>query len=258
MNRKPIKQKIKDVYEPINPPELKAPLGILRYNLNFEFEDKYPAKIHPDFVRDMIKLYSKEGYVVWDGCCGSGVVPRIANKMNRKGYGSDVNPKAIELSKKHDEHFQNKYQVCDARNFDVFGSTEVDLILSSLPFGLNIAGDKNNYSTESGDISNSKNYEEFFIQAKQIIQSYYDNLKPNGICILDARDRSKDNKYYDLINYFRNFALDAGFELIARYYYELIPWMQWTAKDKDTKFVKPMPDAMDVIVLKNPSQERLN
>ncbi len=111
LKRKPINQKVKDVYTQNIPPKLKAPLGILRYNLNFEFEDDYPAKIHPDFVRDMIKLYSHEGYVVWDGCCGSGVIPRIANKMDRVGYGTDVNPKAIELSQKHDHNFKVNYNV---------------------------------------------------------------------------------------------------------------------------------------------------
>ena len=54
-------------YELFDVPKLKAPLSILRYNLNFEFEDSYPAKIPQDFARDMIKMYSKTDDLVWDG-----------------------------------------------------------------------------------------------------------------------------------------------------------------------------------------------
>ena len=47
-----------------------------------------------DFVRDMILLYSHDGGSVWDGCCGSGTVPRVARELHRDGWGTDVNPKA--------------------------------------------------------------------------------------------------------------------------------------------------------------------
>ena len=65
--------------------KLYSPLSVLHYNLTFEFDDNYPAKMPKDFARDMINLYSQESDVVWDGCCCSGIVPRIANQMNRKG-----------------------------------------------------------------------------------------------------------------------------------------------------------------------------
>jgi len=203
---------------------------------------------------DMIKLYSKSNAIVWDGFCGSGVVPRIAKQLGRRGIGTDVNPKAIDLAKRHDK--DGVYWVEDVR--DVRLEEKADLILSSAPFGLKIAGDKNNYSDEPTDLSNANSYEDFFNKLKDCFENYFNQLKPNGVCILDARDRSKDGEYFDLINYFRNMCLDVGFEILCRYYYELIPWVQWTSKDKDTGFVKPMPDAMDVIVLKKPVNERLN
>ncbi|KKK96463.1 hypothetical protein LCGC14_2662500, partial [marine sediment metagenome] len=57
-----------------------------------------------------------------------------------------------------------------------------------MPFGLNIIGNKNNYSNEAKDVSNSPNYDTFFAATKEIIQSYFDNLAPGGVCVLDARD----------------------------------------------------------------------
>jgi len=91
-----------------------------------------------DFARDMILLYSREGDVVWDGCCGSGTVPKKANQMGRKGVGSDVNPIAIKLSKSKDP--EGCYWVCDARKVvNPYDTTHpISLIISSLPFGLNI------------------------------------------------------------------------------------------------------------------------
>jgi len=238
--------------------KIKSPLSVLHYNLRFEFEDNYPAKMPEDFARDMITLYSQEGDIVWDGCCGSGIVPRMANKMNRKGYGSDVNPKAIKLSKEHDSKNRLQYWGSDSRS--VFPSafpSKPDLILSSLPFGLNIIGDKNNYSAESGDLSNAPNYNTFFAGSKQIIQSYFDNLKPNGVCILDARDRMQDGKTIPLVLDFLNQALDVGFELVTRYYYELIPYRQMTYKHKPSGHIKAMTETMDVIVLTKLEDQKL-
>ena len=228
-----------------------SPLQILYYNLNTKFNDPYPAKMPEDFARDMIELYSKSGDVIWDGCCGSGTVPRVANRMERDGIGSDVNPVAIDIAKRNDPDNELSYYQSDAR---VFEYNNVDMILSSLPFGLSIANDKNNYSDEPGDISNSKDYAEFFENTKQIIQNYYKNLKHGGVCVLDARDRLHNGKTIPLVLEFLNQARDVGFELVTRYYYELIPYRQMTYKWKPTAkekgvHIRAMPSTMDALVL---------
>lgn len=235
-----------------------SPLSVLHYNLRFEFEDNYPAKMPNDFARDMITMYSQKADVVWDGCCGSGIVPRMANQMNRIGYGSDVNPKAIDLCRNHDPEYGSYYYESDCREItkEIF-CEQPSLILSSLPFGLNIIGDKNNYSAESKDLSNAPNYDSFFAGSKQIIQSYFDNLKPNGVCILDARDRLHEGKTIPLIHHFLNQAWDAGFELVTRYYYELIPYRQMTYKHKPTGHIRAMPESMDAIVLTKLEDQKL-
>jgi len=232
-----------------------SPLSVLHYNLTFEFDDNYPAKMPKDFARDMIILYSEKGDLVWDGCCGSGIVPRIATELNREGLGTDVNPKAIELAKKHDK--KSYYYPCDARKFSFENNSKPSLILSSLPFGLNIIGDKNSYSHEDGDISNSPNFDTFFVGSKEIIQSYFDNLKPNGVCVLDARDRLYEGKTIALILEFLKQAIEIGFELVTRYYYELIPYRQMTYKHKPTGHIRAMPETMDVIVLTKLEDQKL-
>jgi len=235
-----------------------SPLSVLHYNLTFEFDDNYPAKMPKDFARDMITLYSKKYDVVWDGCCGSGIVSRIANQMKRKGYGSDVNPKAIELARKHDSENLGRYWVCDCSDVSAVSfSAQPSLILSSLPFGLNIIGDKNNYSHEIKDISNSPNFDTFFVGSKKIIQSYFNTLAPNGVCILDARDRLYEGKTIALILEFLKQAIEVGFELVTRYYYELIPYRQMTYKHKPTGHIRAMPETMDVIVLTKLEDQKL-
>ncbi len=262
LKEKQIVKKLNDKFpEKFNVREkLYSPLSVLHYNLRFRFEDDYPAKMPEDFARDMIYLYSKENEVVWDGCCGSGTVPKIANKLNRIGIGSDVNPKAIKLSCEHDPEHQGHYRKIDAREvkpeeFSIY--EKPSLILSSLPFGLNIIGNKNNYSTEIKDVSNCPDYDSFFVGSKQIIKSYFDNLKPGGVCVLDARDRLHKGKTIPLILRFLQQAEEVGFELVTRFYYDLIPYRQMTYKHKPSGHIKAMPATMDVIVLTKLENEKL-
>lgn len=237
--------------------KIKAPLNCLWYNVNFEFKDNYPAKMPEDFARDMIKMFSNKGDIIWDGFCGSGTVPRIANQMGRIGYGSDINPKAIDLCKKHDKENDLLYQVADVRTMNAFGHKKIDLIISSPPFGISIGGDKNNYSDEKNDISNSKSYEEFLEKIKPAFQSYFDHLKPNGMLIFDARDRTKGSIYFDLIRHFVNICVDVGFKVHAKFFYFLMPWSLYTFKNRENHHVVPNVSTMDVYVMYKPEQGTL-
>lgn len=242
--------------------KIKSPLSTLFYNINSVFTDNYPAKMPMDFARDMIELYSEKNNVVWDGCGGSGTVARAAARLGRIPVYSDVNEKAVDLAVKLAEQEgldTTNYYCDDAKTFDFIGvpTGKPDLILSSLPFGLNIIGDKNHYSENKNDISNSKDMKDFFKKSKQIIQSYFDNLKPDGIMILDARDRFYQRQTIWLILEFAKLAQEIGFEPITRFYYQLIPYRQMTYLDKESAKVKAMPSAMDVIVMRKPAQAKL-
>lgn len=245
-------------YEQFN--EIKSPLSVLWYNIRTEFEDDYPAKMHPDFARDVITWYSKKDDLVWDGCNGSGTIPLIASSLGRRSIGSDVNPKAIELARSHAIKKRldanTKFMLGDAR--EIILDEKPDMIFSSFPFGLNIIGDKNHYSDEPKDISNSRNYEEFFKNTKLILENYFKNLKPGGICILDARDRTKDGKLFDLINHFRNQALECGFEIVARFMYFQMPYRTMTFKHRATGFIIPMVAAFDAMVFFKPETSSMN
>ncbi len=240
-----------DSYEIID--DIKSPLNVLWYNLRNEFPDKYPAKISADFARDMIRWYSKKGELVWDPMCGSGIVSRQARYEGREDIATDINPAAIELSKKHDP--VGDYFVADARTYEL--EYKADLILFSPPFGLSIASKKDHYSEEKHDLSRSETYEEFFAKMKQLFANCYKQLKPGGRLIFDARDRTKDKHYHDLAVIFRNLCVDLGFEIICRYWYILIPYRQMTFKHK-SGYIMPMVSAMDAYVLYKPLDERID
>lgn len=243
--------------------KIKSPLSTLHYNLTSVFSDNYPAKMPMDFARDMIELYTKKNDIVWDGCGGSGTVARAATRLGRRAVYSDVNEKAVDLAVELAElegHDATHYYCDDTRTFDlsvgIYGE-KADLVLSSLPFGLNIIGDKNHYSEHKDDISNSKDIKEFLKKSGQIIKSYYENLKPNGLMILDSRDRLHKGQTIWLVLEFAKLAQDIGFEPITRFYYDLIPYRQMTYMDKESGKVKAMPSAMDVIVMRKPAQATL-
>lgn len=257
----PTKEKFPDHYS--TEYEIKSPLTCLFYNMQTEYRDNYPAKMHPDFARDMILLYSNPDDLVWDGCCGSGTVPREAYRLGRRAIGTDVNPKAIELCKAHQADAERfcagrhppVYEVADVKSHVL--EEKADLILSSFPFGLSIGGDKNNYSAEVEDMSNSKNFDEYFVHVRRAIHNYYEQLKFGGIMILDGRDRTKESRYFDLINFFRNMAIDVGFKLLCKYHYFSMPWSHYTFFNKESKAIVPMISTMDAIVLFKPKQQIL-
>lgn len=235
--------------------KIKAPLNVLWYNVNSIFPDNYPTKMPVDFARDMILFYSKKGDVVYDGFCGSGTVPRIANQFGRIGYGSDVNPKAVDLAQRHDPENKERYWIENLTNAKLY--QKADLILTSPPFGISIGGDKNNYSDESGDLSNSKTIPEFLKKLEPCFQSYYDNLKPNGILVFDSRDRTKGSLYYDLNRLFANICEKIGFKVHAKFFYFLMPWSLYTYRNKENHQIVPNVSTMDTYVMYKPLEEKL-
>jgi site-specific DNA-methyltransferase (adenine-specific) len=67
--------------------------------------DTDTPKVHPTqkpvpLLKKLIDLFTDEGDVVIDPCCGSGSTILAAQEMNRKGYGFEVDRNFFEDSKK--------------------------------------------------------------------------------------------------------------------------------------------------------------
>jgi site-specific DNA-methyltransferase (adenine-specific) len=59
----------------------------------------YYSEKHPKILERIIKASSNEGDVVADFYCGSGTTLDVANKLNRKYIGCDINANAVKISK---------------------------------------------------------------------------------------------------------------------------------------------------------------
>lgn len=236
--------------------KLKSPLNVLWYNENTIWLDSYPAKFNKDFVRDMVTWYSDEGDLVWDCFNGSGVVGREALSQGRRFVGTDVNPKAIDLAQRHDPNHTDCYYVADVRKVKL--KEKAKLVVCSPPFGISIAKDKNNYSEEVDDLSNSKSIQEFLKKMVDVWKNVFDNMAPCGILVFDARDRTKDAVYYDLIRHFVNAAELAGFVVHAKYTVFKMPWNLYTIHNKEDEKMIPAVSSIDSYVMYKPAITKLD
>jgi adenine-specific DNA-methyltransferase len=64
----------------------------------------YSTEKSTSLLERLILMYTKEGDLVVDFFCGSGVTGEVAKRFKRQFYLSDKNPKAIEISKKRVEN----------------------------------------------------------------------------------------------------------------------------------------------------------
>jgi len=61
---------------------------------------EYPSKIRPIVFRTIVDRFSKEGDTILDPFCGCGTMAVEAKLQGRNSINYDINPKAIELTKK--------------------------------------------------------------------------------------------------------------------------------------------------------------
>lgn len=60
----------------------------------------YPSKIRPIVIRKIVERFSKKGDIILDPFCGSGTVAVEAKLQGRNSINYDINPIAIELTKR--------------------------------------------------------------------------------------------------------------------------------------------------------------
>jgi len=60
---------------------------------------KYPAMLHFKLVDSLISEFSKEGDLIYDPFCGSGVTLNVAIRKGRPSIGTDINPLAVLIAK---------------------------------------------------------------------------------------------------------------------------------------------------------------
>jgi len=184
----------------------------------------YRGNWAPQIPRALILKYTDPGDVVLDPLIGSGTTCVEAILLGRNCIGVDINYNAVILAhhrlyhlikylrEKDGREINVWYKIYhgDARKLDQLSENSIDLVATHPPY-LNII----RYGEEKteGDLSRTKDLEEYLMLLKQVAEEIYRVLKPGGFLgILIGDTRIK--KHYVPITYYALITLlDVGFVL---------------------------------------------
>ena len=124
---------------------------------------KYRGNFAPQVARNIIEMYSAPRELVLDPMCGSGTTLIEARLLHRNAIGLDINPEAVNLSKKniqfeYETQQSQTVELGDARYLTNIAASSVDLILTHPPY-LNIIKYSDGKIAE--DLSNISNVMKF-------------------------------------------------------------------------------------------------
>ncbi len=176
---------------------------------------KYRGNFAPQIARNLILQYTQENELILDPMVGSGTTLIEAKLLNRNAYGIDVNPKAVELSKKAiDFKFNNtsvqKVFQGDCRKMPQFEDCSFDFILTHPPY-LNII--QYSKGTIEEDLSNISSIPKFFDEMEIVARELFRVLKENRFCAVLIGDTRKSQHYVPLSYYLLERFLKVGFAL---------------------------------------------
>lgn len=151
---------------------------------------KYRGNWSPYIPRNLILRYSNEGDTVLDPFVGGGTTAVEAKLTNRNFIGFDINPAAVELSRKKCEFEFNttattQIDVADVRKLPLKDNS-VDLICAHPPYA-----DIIHYSEDiDGDLSLLKT-KDFLFEMGKVADEFYRVLKKDKFCAILMGDTRK-------------------------------------------------------------------
>lgn len=240
----------------------KSPPSVYYVNYRSLYSDNYPAKFDDELASFLISHYTDEGELVLDPFNGSGTIPLKAAELNRNAQGVDINPEATKLTMEKYADLQRRFKALgdlgiyngDSRNMP-FPDNHFDFILTSPPFGLTIDAAHDKYSDTKGDLANSEDYVQWRKGMKAVLKDCLRVLKPNRLCAVEIRPRSKDGHSYPLFSWIVQDAEELGFVFYTEYVEVVAPFSMWTyGKDKARK---PFPMHSYVLIFQKPENGRL-
>ena len=194
---------------------------------------KHPALFPQELVEKLIRLYLRDpGSVVMDPFMGIGSTMLAAMNQGMKGIGFDLSQDFCGIAKerigKHQNTLDNATEVLtpDVYNKDsrtiskVLKEKSVDLVVTSPPYW-DILNQKRtadgkiirNYSSDTDDLGNIPDYDEFLADLKNVYTEVYQVMKPGARCIAVVMDIRKKDKFYPLHEDQSRIMREIGFEL---------------------------------------------
>ncbi|MBO7254223.1 MAG: methyltransferase domain-containing protein [Clostridia bacterium] len=173
---------------------------------------KFRGNWSPYIPRNIILRYSKEGDVVLDQFVGGGTTAVEAKLTYRNFVGVDINPEAVELSKRKcdfplETSCKTTIRVGDARKLDLLDES-VDLVCTHPPYSDIIHYSKN----IDGDLSRL-NIKEFLPEIHKVAEEAYRVLKKDKFCAVLMGDTRKNGMIQPLAFETMNMFKLAGFKL---------------------------------------------
>jgi DNA modification methylase len=201
----------------------------------------YRGNFAPQIARNIIEMYSEKGDFILDPMVGAGTTLIEAKLLARNAIGIDINPKAIELTKKalqfkHYPPSEQKVKVGDARDLSSFGDNSIDLIITHPPY-LNII--KYSDGKIPDDLSNISSMPKFCEEIEKIAAELFRILKPDRYCAILIGDTRKAKHFVPLAFCVMQRFLKVGFALkedIIKIQHHCKFTERWRNKAKNDKF----------------------
>jgi DNA modification methylase len=194
---------------------------------------KHPALFPQELVEKLIRLYLRDpGSVVLDPFMGIGSTMLASMNQGMRGIGFDLSKDFCGIANQRIGKFQctltNETEILtpDVHNKDsrtiskVLEEQSVDLVVTSPPYW-DILNQKRtadgkiirNYSSDTEDLGNIPDYEEFLADLKNVYTEVYKVMKPGARCIAVVMDIRKKDKFYPLHEDQSRIMREIGFEL---------------------------------------------
>ena len=203
---------------------------------------KYRGNWAPEVVRNLILRYSKEGEFLLDPMVGGGTSAIEAKLLNRNLLALDINPNAIDLTKKAIEfecEFNPKIKIMqnDSRDLSFLKDESIDLVLFHPPYA-----DIIRYSNKEidGDLSNIHNLDDFCSEIEIIAKELYRVLKKDKFCAVLIGDTRRNKMYQPLAFKVMERFLKVGFTLkedIIKHQHNCKATGFWVNKSKEYNFL---------------------
>ena len=194
---------------------------------------KHPALFPQELVEKLLRLYLRDSKsVVLDPFMGIGSTMLASMNQGMQGIGFDLNENYCRTAKNRIDSFQGTltsgydFPTPEIHNKDsrkiseVIDECSVDLVVTSPPYW-DILNQKRsadgkvirNYSSDTEDLGNIPNYEEFLADLKNVYTEVFKVMKPGARCIAVVMDIRKKDKFYPLHEDQSRIMREIGFEL---------------------------------------------
>ena len=202
---------------------------------------KYRGNFAPQIARNVIEMYTEKGDNILDPMVGAGTTLIEAKLLARNALGMDINPEAVELTKKalqfrHHPASEQEVKVGDARDLSFLDDNSFDLVLTHPPY-MNII--RYSGGKTEGDLSNIGSLPKFCDEIERIAKGLLRVLKPDKYCAILIGDTRRAKHFVPLaFNVMQRF-LKVGFVLkedIIKVQHHCKYTERWRWKAKRDKF----------------------